>query len=320
MSSASSTPATADTQRRRKRWSAIAAEKKRTDTGGSDTSETYLQLLVRASQDDADGLIQRQIDKDVRRVPIPVEEPAVLGRVLTAFAARNAEGGYCQGLNFIVSLLLVAVPEEDAFWLLCLLVEDILPPGFYSTELHGSKAEVSVLTQLVARYLPTINPLLARWSLTLEPFVFAWIMCLFVGELPLHLVLDVWDRLLVDGATVLCRASLSLLRIHEPALSAAQSIDDAMLAMQSHRAWVRARAPPRRRLCARSSAALTAAAAVTCAPRGRHARACARVRGRGRRRAPSPARRRCPPRSAPCPARTSPGARARRRRRSTGRR
>ncbi|KAG8468176.1 hypothetical protein KFE25_013259 [Diacronema lutheri] len=228
----------ADAARRRRQWSAIAAEKKATDVRlmGSETV-TYLQLIVRASQDLDAAKVERQIDKDVRRVPLAVQDPAALKRILTAFAARYAEGGYCQGLNFIASLLLTVVEEEEAFWLVCLLVEDILPPGFYSTELHGSKAEVHVLTQLVARYLPNINPLLARWSLTLEPFAFAWIMCLFVGELPLHLLLDVWDRLLKDGVTVLSRAGLSLLRIHEKALSAAGSMDDAMLAMQSHRVW-----------------------------------------------------------------------------------
>lgn len=244
----------ADAARRRRQWSAIAAEKKATDVRlmGSETV-TYLQLIVRASQDLDAAKVERQIDKDVRRVPLAVQDPAALKRILTAFAARYAEGGYCQGLNFIASLLLTVVEEEEAFWLVCLLVEDILPPGFYSTELHGSKAEVHVLTQLVARYLPNINPLLARWSLTLEPFAFAWIMCLFVGELPLHLLLDVWDRLLKDGVTVLSRAGLSLLRIHEKALSAAGSMDDAMLAMQSHRVWVHAR--PRLACTGRASAA-----------------------------------------------------------------
>jgi len=217
---------------------AVATEKKAADARLlGDEAVTYLQLIVRAAQDLDAAKVERQIDKDVRRVPVAVEDPAALKRILTAFSARYEEGGYCQGLNFIAGLLLTVVEEEEAFWLVCLLVEDILPPGFYSTELHGSKAEVHVLTQLVTRYLPNINPLLARWSLTLEPFAFAWIMCLFVGELPLHLLLDVWDRLLVDGVTVLCRAALSLLRIHEKALTAADSMDDAMLTMQSHRVW-----------------------------------------------------------------------------------
>jgi hypothetical protein len=133
----------ADAARRRRTWTAIAVEKKAADARLLGVEAvTYLQLIVRAAQDLDAAKVERQIDKDVRRVPVAVEDPAALKRILTAFSARYEEGGYCQGLNFLASLLLTVVEEEEAFWLVCLLVEDILPPGFYSRELHGSKAEV----------------------------------------------------------------------------------------------------------------------------------------------------------------------------------
>ena len=49
-------------------------------------------------------------------------------RVLLAYARRNPEVAYCQGMNFIAaSLLLFVDDEEEAFWLLSFLVEEVLP-------------------------------------------------------------------------------------------------------------------------------------------------------------------------------------------------
>lgn len=50
-----------------------------------------------------------------------------------------AQVGYCRSMNVIVGMLLVAMNrnEENAFWLLSSLVEDILYPGTYSRNLSG---------------------------------------------------------------------------------------------------------------------------------------------------------------------------------------
>lgn len=55
-----------------------------------------------------------------------------LRRVLRAFSWRNPSQGYCQGLNFVAGQLLLFFTEEETFWMLVHLVEDILPPNYYS--------------------------------------------------------------------------------------------------------------------------------------------------------------------------------------------
>ena len=56
---------------------------------------------------------------------------AALRRILAACARRTPSVGYCQGLNFLAATFLLLLPEEDAFWCLCALVEDLLGPSYF---------------------------------------------------------------------------------------------------------------------------------------------------------------------------------------------
>lgn len=60
------------------------------------------------------------------------DEREMLRRVLTAYAKRNEEVGYCQGFNFVAHFLhLMKFQEEEIFWILCYLFDHIMPPNYY---------------------------------------------------------------------------------------------------------------------------------------------------------------------------------------------
>jgi len=43
----------------------------------------------------------------------------------------NPDVGYCQGMNVVAAILLLTyATEEDAFWSLVSLIENILPAGY----------------------------------------------------------------------------------------------------------------------------------------------------------------------------------------------
>lgn len=44
---------------------------------------------------------------------------------------------YCQGTGMIAASLLLLLEEEDAFWIMVTIVEDILPASYYSSTLLG---------------------------------------------------------------------------------------------------------------------------------------------------------------------------------------
>ena len=52
-------------------------------------------------------------------------------------------------MNYIAALLLIVVKDpEQCFWLLCALIDDILP-AYYTKSMIGLRAEMNVIDDLV---------------------------------------------------------------------------------------------------------------------------------------------------------------------------
>lgn len=57
--------------------------------------------------------------------------------MLIAIYRINPEIGYCQSMNFLAGLLLLFASEESTFWLLSTIVEEVLPPDYYTPSMTG---------------------------------------------------------------------------------------------------------------------------------------------------------------------------------------
>lgn len=108
----------------------------------------YEDLLVNGADDPG---VLGQIEMDINRTLTDNifyrKGPGVgkLKQVLVAYSRRNPAVGYCQGMNMIVASLLLIMPsEEDAFWVLCSIVEKILPKTYFETSLLASRADQQV--------------------------------------------------------------------------------------------------------------------------------------------------------------------------------
>jgi hypothetical protein len=68
--------------------------------------------------------------------------------VLMAYSAHNKHIGYCQSMNYVAAMLLLGLDknEENAFWLLATLIEDLLYPNTYSSQLTGCHVEMRCAT------------------------------------------------------------------------------------------------------------------------------------------------------------------------------
>eukprot|EP00958_Prasinococcus_capsulatus_P019715 scaffold2462_cov402-Prasinococcus_capsulatus_cf.AAC.19 len=79
----------------------------------------------------------REIEQDIPRT-FPEHEllksdafRSSMRNVLLAYAYHNPEVGYCQSLNFVTAFLLLVSrnSQDDTFWLLSTLIDDILYTG-----------------------------------------------------------------------------------------------------------------------------------------------------------------------------------------------
>ena len=83
-----------------------------------------------------------------------------LTRILTAYIRRNPCPGYAQGMNFIASFLLACTQqEEDTFWILCTIVEQLRDADFYArppAAMNGFVAESEVMTEVTDPFPSTL--------------------------------------------------------------------------------------------------------------------------------------------------------------------
>lgn len=160
----------------------------------------YEELTTKPFEDDT---IVQQIQMDITRTltdNIYYRRGAgvdKLKEVLLAYARRNPEIGYCQGMNMIAANLLLILPTaEDAFWVLTSMIENILPEDYYSPSLLTSRADQVVLRRYVTEILPQLSRHLDSLGIELEALTFQWFLSVFTDCLSAEALFRVWDVVL----------------------------------------------------------------------------------------------------------------------------
>nr|XP_054931826.1 growth hormone-regulated TBC protein 1-like isoform X1 [Dermacentor andersoni] len=155
-----------------------------------------------------------------------------LFNILVAYAHFNQGVGYCQGLNFIAGLLLLATEDEEAtFWLLRALLERLLP-DYYGRHMTGLLTDIEVLAELVRQRMPQVHAHLAKHEVSWAIVTTKWFVCLFAEVLPIETVLRVWDSLFLEGSKVLFRVAITLVAQGQVQILAARGLGEIMAAFK----------------------------------------------------------------------------------------
>lgn len=192
----------------------------------------YYDEIVHRSTELDDQQVVAQIRADITRTLTDNihfrKGPGVdkLNEVLLAYARRNPEVGYCQGMNLVAANLILVMPSaEDAFWILVTMIEAILPAGYYDHSLLASRADQQVLRQYVSQVLPKLSHHFEELSIDLETMTFQWFLSVFTDCLSAEALFRVWDVVICmnDGSTFLFQVALALLKLNEQQLLACSS-------------------------------------------------------------------------------------------------
>lgn len=181
---------------------------------------------------------KKQIEKDIPRT-FP-GHPALnengrdsLRRILLAYACHNPSVGYCQAMNFFAGLLLLLMPEENAFWTLVGVIDEYFD-GYYTEEMIESQVDQLVFEELMRERFPKLVNHLDYLGVQVAWISGPWFLSIFVNILPWECVLRMWDVLLFEGnRVVLFRTAFALMELYGPAIIATQDAGDAITSLQA---------------------------------------------------------------------------------------
>ncbi|CAJ1968432.1 unnamed protein product [Sphenostylis stenocarpa] len=184
------------------------------------------------------GKWKKQIEKDLPRT-FP-GHPALdengrnsLRRLLLAYARHNPEVGYCQAMNFFAGLLLLLMPEENAFWAFVGIIDEYFA-GYYTEDMIESQVDQLIFEELMRERFPKLVNHLDYLGVQVPWISGSWFLSIFVNIIPWESVLRVWDVLLFEGNRVmLFRTALSLMELYGPALVTTKDAGDAITLLQS---------------------------------------------------------------------------------------
>ena len=104
---------------------------------------------------------------------------AALRNVLCAYAIRNPSLLYCQGLNYFVCFLLINnFGEEEAFWFLATVIEDVVKPQYFKDLSIVSMAS-QIFDNLLAEVFPELALEMEENCMESSLFSIPWFVCLF---------------------------------------------------------------------------------------------------------------------------------------------
>ena len=156
------------------------------------------------------------------------------------YSIRNSSIGYCQGFNFLVLRLLEVLKgeviynfyftikiQEEAFWVFCELIEEILPLNYYS-EMCGVMADMQIISKLMKTYMPQIWEILEEKEENCGDFIGNNLINQGLNNLFTNDMLNndtsllIWDVLFLEGNITLIKSFLALYACLSPILLKSQ--------------------------------------------------------------------------------------------------
>lgn len=185
------------------------------------------------------------IDKDVGRC-FPAHElfmqpggdgQKMLGQILRCYSLHDPDTGYCQGMGFIVGILLMKMEVKDAFCVFVRLMEQHGLKSSYSKSLSGLHSRIYQFQQLLSPLAPALLSHFKNLGVEFA-YLSQWFMTIFATTCPLGTLFRLYDVILAEGANeTIMRVALALILKNEQKLLSMVELEDVLQLLLGRDIW-----------------------------------------------------------------------------------
>ncbi|XP_060096680.1 EVI5-like protein isoform X2 [Heteronotia binoei] len=142
----------------------------------------------------------------------------VLFNVMKAYSLVDREVGYCQGSAFIVGLLLMQMPEEEAFCVFVRLMQEYRLRELFKPTMAELGLCIYQFEYLLQEQLPELNIHFRSQSFLTSMYASSWFLTLFLTTFPLPVATRVFDIFMYEGLEIIFRVGMALLQFNQAEL------------------------------------------------------------------------------------------------------
>ncbi|XP_068095900.1 ecotropic viral integration site 5 protein homolog isoform X5 [Hyperolius riggenbachi] len=182
--------------------------------------EQYSELLKMTSP--CEKLIRRDIARTYPEHDFFKEKDSlgqeVLFNVMKAYSLVDREVGYCQGSAFIVGLLLMQMPEEEAFCVFVKLMQDYRLRELFKPSMAELGLCMYQFECMIQEHLPELYVHFQAQSFHTSMYASSWFLTIFLTSFPLPVATRIFDIFMSEGLEIVFRAGLAVLQMNQAEL------------------------------------------------------------------------------------------------------
>ncbi|NXE33042.1 EVI5 protein, partial [Ptilorrhoa leucosticta] len=142
----------------------------------------------------------------------------VLFNVMKAYSLVDREVGYCQGSAFIVGLLLMQMPEEEAFCVFVKLMQDYRLRELFKPSMAELGLCMYQFECMIQEHLPELYVHFQSQSFHTSMYASSWFLTIFLTTFPLPIATRIFDIFMSEGLEIVFRVGLALLQMNQAEL------------------------------------------------------------------------------------------------------
>ncbi|XP_029904778.1 ecotropic viral integration site 5 protein homolog isoform X2 [Myripristis murdjan] len=142
----------------------------------------------------------------------------VLFNVMKAYSLVDREVGYCQGSAFIVGLLLMQMPEEEAFCVFVKLMQDYRLRELFKPSMAELGLCMYQFECMIQEHLPELHMHFQAQSFHTSMYASSWFLTIFLTSFPLPVATRIFDIFMCEGLEIVFRVGLAILQMNQAEL------------------------------------------------------------------------------------------------------